>query len=67
MLDVLVDGSAHNVLASDITASAYAEAPYFRIGVRARRDGIDSWAEPSVVVTGLLQAPTNLTAVAETY
>jgi len=66
-LDVLVDGSAHSVLASDITASAYAEAPYFRIGVRATRDGIESWAEPSIVVTGLLQAPTNLTAVAETY
>jgi hypothetical protein len=67
VLDVLVDGSAHTVLASDITATAYADAPYFRIGVRATRDGIDSWAEPSVVVTGLLQAPINLTAVAETY
>lgn len=66
-LDVLVDGNAHSVLASDITATAYAEAPYFRIGVRATRDGLDSWAEPSVVVTGLLQAPTNFTAVAETY
>lgn len=66
-LDVLVDGSAHSVLAGDITATAYSDAPYFRIGVRATRDGIDSWAEPSVVVTGLLQAPTNLTAVAEIY
>jgi len=67
VLDVLVDGTAHTVLASDITGTAYAEAPYFRIGVRATRDGIDSWQEPSVVVAGLLQAPTNLTAVAETY